>query len=577
MIVKIADNIISPLGFTTEENYVAIKAGRSALCRYEGLWNLPEPFVASLFDRDQLRELWQTFDCSGDRFTLFEQLLIMSVARALQQCSVDATSKRVVFILSTTKGNVHLMRECLHGNASEQVFLGVTARSVSQYFGNPNMPIVVSNACISGVCAQIEALRTLEADDYDYAIVMGAEVQSPFIVSGFQSFKALSPERCKPFDAHRQGLNLGEAAATIIYAKSSNSPCWAALNGVIRNDANHISGPSRTGEGSYRALIDTLGDYDRTRLALLNVHGTATLYNDEMESIAINRAQLSDVPVNALKGYYGHTMGAAGVMESILSMRALDDHTIIGTQGYEEHGVSQTLSISAVNRTTNKQAFVKLLSGFGGCNAALLFEKQQSVANQECPIKISTTHVLHHVTITPKGAQLDGVPIQCEHQERELLAELYRKEINDYPKFFKMDALCKLGFVATELLLKCERKNSTLQDHSHDRTVLFFNRTSSYSADFDYQKTIQEETDFFPSPSVFVYTLPNIVTGEVAIRNKYYGETNFFVLPSQNEEEMNRCLRHVFQDSSCHSVITGWIDCKSLDDYYANIVLISDN
>ena len=248
---------------------------------------------------------------------------------------------------------------------------------MTDFFHNPNPPIVVSNACISGVCAQIEAMRNLECGCFDYVVTVGCDVQSAFIVSGFQSFKALSPEPCKPFDANRCGLNLGDAAATIIYTrKNTVDPNeWVACRGAIRNDANHISGPSRTGEGSFRALKVALGDVDPNEIAFINAHGTATMYNDEMESVAIERAGLSQVPVNGLKGYYGHTMGAAGILETILSMYAIDEHNILATRGYETLGVTHPLVVSNQNQSTDKRMFIKLLSGFGGCNAALLFAK----------------------------------------------------------------------------------------------------------------------------------------------------------------------------------------------------------
>jgi len=145
--------------------------------------------------------------------------------------------------------------------------------------------------------------------------------------------------------------------------------------GVVRNDANHISGPSRTGEGSYRALAAVTAGVDTSSIAVLNVHGTATVYNDEMESIAIQRAGLTDTPVNSLKGYLGHTMGAAGVLECLLTMQALDQGTVLGTRGYSNCGTSVPLNISATARPASGNSFVKLLSGFGGCNAAMLFKK----------------------------------------------------------------------------------------------------------------------------------------------------------------------------------------------------------
>lgn len=376
MIVKVSDHIISPMGMSTAENYSAVKEGRSMLKRYEGHWGLPEPFVASLMDREKVEQVFAEMS-DNKSYTFFEKMIILSAAKALEQTDIDPSSEKVLFILSTTKGNVFLLDKRETGFPKERVLLGEAARQMTDYFHNPNAPLVVSNACISGVCAQIEAMRNLESGQFDNVVVVGCDVQSAFIVSGFQSFKALSVEPCKPFDAHRTGLNLGDAAATIVYARKDqiDENDWVACKGAIRNDANHISGPSRTGEGSYRALKAVLGDFNPEEIAFINAHGTATLYNDEMESVAIERAGLSQVPVNGLKGYYGHTMGAAGLLETILSMQAIDDHNILATKGYETIGVTHPLVLSNQNQKTDKRAFIKLLSGFGGCNAALLMKK----------------------------------------------------------------------------------------------------------------------------------------------------------------------------------------------------------
>ena len=380
MIVKLSDHILSPLGDGTEANYQAVRAGRTALRRYEGRWGLPEPFVASLFEAEALAVQMRAAQLEG--YTPFEQVLAAAIGRALaaaqtKEPQLDAASSKTVFVFSTTKGNVFLLDERQCGFPKERVLLGEAARQVTALLGNPNPPLVVSNACISGVCAQIAAMRLLEGGFYDYAVVAGADMQSPFIVSGFQSFKALSDEPCRPFDAARKGLNLGEAAACIVYARREKVQPgeWVACRGAIRNDANHISGPSREGEGSYRALQAVLSGLEAGRIAFVNAHGTATAYNDEMESIAITRAGLAEVPVNGLKGHFGHTMGAAGVLESILSMRALDDGCILGTKGFAECGVSRPLRLTSQHQQTDRRAFVKLLSGFGGCNAALLFAK----------------------------------------------------------------------------------------------------------------------------------------------------------------------------------------------------------
>ena len=376
--VAIASNIVSPLGFTTRANYEAVRQGCSGLKRQCGTWGLPEPFMASLICREAVLAECENEGISGS-FTFFERMAMLSVLKTVRQCEVDVTSDRTLLILSTTKGNVDMLRTPVEGVGEERLLLGEAARAIAGGLGLASRPVVVSCACISGVSAQIEASRLLAAGRYDYVIVCGIDVLSPFIVSGFQSLKALTDEPCRPFDEDRTGINLGDAAATIIYkgvaADQQPRGSWAMVRSAIRNDAFHISSPSRQGEGSYRALRLVLQGEPLDDIAFVSAHGTATLFNDEMESVAIDRAGLSQTPVNSLKGYYGHTMGAAGVLESILSMEAVDDGVILPTRGFETLGVSRRINVVAKEEHTDKKAFVKMMSGFGGCNAAILFRK----------------------------------------------------------------------------------------------------------------------------------------------------------------------------------------------------------
>lgn len=394
MVYKLADNIISPLGATTADNYLAIKSGRSALRLYESAFGLPEPFFGSLFSNEQLCEFslelmqangWNGQSFSPEQLTKFELLCVLSILRAVPRGMLRLKGKRIKLFLSSTKGNVELLQA---DRADRRYYLPVSAKKIATFLGLTDTPVVVSNACISGVSAQIAAYRAIESGRCDYAIVVGCDVLSKFIVSGFQSFKALSESACRPFDKERSGLNLGEAVATLVLGNTPSlemdklgerneltAAKWHIEGTSIHNDANHISGPSRTGEGAFRVLCELLQSVDAEQLAFINAHGTATLYNDEMEAIAIHRAGLEATAVNALKGFYGHTLGAAGVVETILSMAAVDDATILGTVGYGQCGTSYRLNILADNRTTSRTSFIKILSGFGGSNAGVLWMK----------------------------------------------------------------------------------------------------------------------------------------------------------------------------------------------------------
>jgi 3-oxoacyl-[acyl-carrier-protein] synthase-1 len=395
-------NIIASLGFTTDENFNAVKQGFSGIKYYEtGTFDLPEPFMAALIDKERLTDEFAKISPENS-YTNLEKAAILSVFTANKKANIDLSNEKTIFILSTTKGNIDLMNneQLIMNNEKNHyslftvnysLFLWHTAELLTNFFHNPNTPVVVSNACISGAAAQITAMREIESGSYDHAVVVGVDLLSKFIISGFQSFKALSPELCRPFDKDRCGLNLGEGAATIIFGREISNPKShiSLLCGAIRNDATHISAPSRTGEGSYRALQYILSEIGnrKSQIAFINAHGTATPYNDAMEMNAIVRAGLEQIPVNSLKSYFGHTLGAAGVVETIISMRALNKSLILKTLGFENNeqltinNEQFALNVCKENRATNKSCFIKMMSGFGGVNAALLFEQKLTVTN----------------------------------------------------------------------------------------------------------------------------------------------------------------------------------------------------
>ncbi len=569
MVYCIADNITSPLGDNSAANYQAIKSGRSSLCRYEKHWGIPHPFTASLFTEQQTQAMAQA------GLTRFESLAIHSIRSAVSGLSIDLAAKNVVLILCTTKANIELLTT--DDTPASLCTPATAAQHIATYLGMQTAPIVTCNACISGVSGLVLAHRLLETQQYDYAIVCGADVQCRFTISGFQSLQALSATDCKPFDIERTGLNLGEAAATMILSRTvpegSRQPLWSLQQGTIRNDAFHISSPSKNAEGAYEALSAVSAGINIEELAVINAHGTATMYNDQMESVAIERAGLGGIPVNALKGYLGHTLGAAGVIESILTMKALDDGIILATRGYEEIGVSGKINIVTQQTTTEKKRFIKMISGFGGCNGAVLFSKEKSEAS--LPAMMPSARITHRVRLTPCSVVLDGQDVSCSQHGKALLTHLYKVYVNDYPKYYKMDALSKLGFVATELLLKAEAEQHDGVDTN--RAVILFNHSSSIMADKQYVASIQPQDQYFPSPAAFVYTLPNMVTGEIAIRHQYHGETSFYIIDHHDEELMTQVVAASFADPATQSCISGWLDYQDDEHFEADIYISERN
>ena len=177
--------------------------------------------------------------------------------------------------------------------------------------------------------------------------------------------------------------------------------------------------------------------------------------------------------------------------------------------------------------------------------------------------------VIHDIEITTTSVLLDGKTIAVEQTGDKLLVELYRRYAGDYPKFFKMDTLSRLGFIAAELLLK----QSAISDQQLVDAVILANRSASIKNDTDYLATITEG-NYYPSPALFVYTLPNIVTGEIAIRHHIQGETSFYIL---NSPEQLKPIVASTLTAKHATALVGWCECSKQDNFYAKMQLIWRN
>lgn len=311
------------------------------------------------------------------RLTRFESLCIESVAEALNRTKVKLDSKDTIFILSTTKGNIdELAQDKLDENLRARLALQATAKTIAAYFFAANPPLVVSNACTSGLLAMIIAKRLIDAGQYKHAVITGADSPSEFVITGFSSLGAMGRGTCKPFDKSRNGINLGEAAATVVLSSEEKGDI-AILSGASSNDANHISGPSRTGDELAHAINVAMKDaqISANDLSFISAHGTATIFNDEMESKAFQTAGLSYVPLHSLKANFGHTLGAAGVVESIMSIHSLREGIVLPSKNFEESGVSAEINVNQSLIKSKNSFALKTASGFGGCNAAAVFAK----------------------------------------------------------------------------------------------------------------------------------------------------------------------------------------------------------
>ncbi|ALR32390.1 beta-ketoacyl synthase [Chryseobacterium sp. IHB B 17019] len=371
-------NCVTPLGFDVSSNWNALLEGKSGVALHKVIEN-HDSFFASMIDSEKLENEFQKH-FENLNFTRLEKMFLLSLKPLIERHNI---TEETAFILSTTKGNISLLKN--QTTLPEGVFLSSLAQKIADFFGFKTKPIVVSNACVSGVMAIAVAKNMIQAGKYKNAFIVAGDEITEFVISGFNSFQAIGTEPCKPYDKNRNGINIGEATAAVYITCHSDEGrisqnekfSFKVLGDSAINDANHISGPSRTGEGLFASIKNAMTEakVSAEQIDFISAHGTATIYNDEMEAIAFNRMELQHVPLNSMKGFYGHCLGASGLLESIISMESALHGTLISSKNFEEPGISQPLNIIKENQPAKIKYILKTASGFGGCNAAIVLEK----------------------------------------------------------------------------------------------------------------------------------------------------------------------------------------------------------
>ena len=371
------NNIVSGYGFDSTAAITQISDEVSSLQLLEDTSILPQPFYSSRLNHDNLEETYSKLN-PQEKHTQLEKMFIVSLSKTISEANIEITD-RVGLVISTTKGNIDVL-EKNSPFSEERAYLNVLGQKVANFFSFKNEPIVLSNACVSGVLAIAVAKRYINQGRFDSVFIVGGDLVTQFILSGFNAFQALSNEPCRPYCKTRTGINIGEVAASVLVTKDNSvlvEEAVVVLGEASCNDANHISGPSRTGEGLFRSVDRAMkqAQLSTHNIDYISAHGTATPFNDEMEAIAFNRAGLQKTPLNSLKGYFGHTLGASGLLETIIGMHSLNQNTLFASKGFQELGVSQPLNI--IEQTTKKEIkiFIKTASGFGGSNTAAIFQK----------------------------------------------------------------------------------------------------------------------------------------------------------------------------------------------------------
>lgn len=311
--------------------------------------------------------------------------LALGVGRRLVRAlPADLPRQRTGLVLATTKAEIdELHHKVLSRPTSgrERFNPFVMARDLARDLGLAGPVLAASSACASGSIAIIQAARLLTRGEADRVLVIGVDVLADFILAGFSALAALSRGPCRPFDQSRDGLSLGEGAGALLLARAPDrgSPLAILRGWGMTGDACHITAPSRTGEGLRRALLGALAmaGLAPQDIHYINSHGTGTVYNDEMEAEALGAVfGEAGPPVSSMKGYFGHTLGAAGVIEAALCLKVLRERAVPASMGLTDLGVGRPINVTRVPlRPDPLDNLLTIKCGFGGVNAVLAISR----------------------------------------------------------------------------------------------------------------------------------------------------------------------------------------------------------
>jgi 3-oxoacyl-(acyl-carrier-protein) synthase len=379
---------LSATGLGLEPLQRAVASNSSALQRREWVTGKSNQSIVAGFVPDEIVGQLRAADPAhaDSRAFLFAVAALQQAAKNAGKTLDSIPAARRGLVLSTTKANIEALdklvrHQSVSAVAQRQIQPAFLAADLAERLDCRGPVQCVSAACISGLSALQQGAVLIGRGQTDAVFVAGVDLITQFVLSGFNSLKSLDPEGCRPFDKARIGLSLGEGTAAIVLVKPEllSSPSILLSGWGTSNDANHLTGPSRDGSGLALAIQRALAkaQVEPDKIDYINAHGTGTPYNDSMEFLALRSVFGGRVPpFSSSKGIFGHTLGAAGILETVLCVLALQNNLLPGTPRLRERDPASPESLLGEPRTAAKlNCVLKINCGFGGTNAALVLQR----------------------------------------------------------------------------------------------------------------------------------------------------------------------------------------------------------
>jgi 3-oxoacyl-[acyl-carrier-protein] synthase II len=390
-VAVVAAGVVSPLGFGLPETLDALSAGKNCVtavtqfpvdhCRCKTAGQVPDERLLSRVDGRGMKSLHRA-----------SHLLMTAATEAFQ---ADPSFKPELMVIGTTSGGMSFGQDyyrALHqGGRRLRYSPGWVANyppqkaviDTQKALGISAPCRIIANACASGTNAIGHAFECVRSGEYKCVLAGGYDALSELVFVGFDSLQAATPEKCRPFDQDRSGMVLGEGAAVLALedleqARSRGAKIFAEVVGYgISTENFHLTQPDPSGVGPSQAMEQALKSAGLPAKAIdyINAHGTATPFNDAAEGKAIAKL-FQDVPISSTKSMMGHSLGAAGAIEAIVCLLALQHQFLPPNLNFR--AADQGLDLNIVANKSRPAALNIVMSnsfGFGGTNASIVMQK----------------------------------------------------------------------------------------------------------------------------------------------------------------------------------------------------------
>jgi 3-oxoacyl-[acyl-carrier-protein] synthase II len=558
--VVVAADMITALGPDTDSTWSALLAGRSALAPLERI-NFPTGAERT--------PLGLVEGIAPGRPAVI-QMLKPLLARMRAAIPADA-----LVLLATTTGEIELLENAVlaGGDPASDIESDPSnlLKKVREMCGTAGDGLVISAACASGTVAVSHAASLIRSGKQGAVLVVACDAVSEFVYAGFSTLNALDPSGARPFDKDRRGLSLGEAAAAVLLmndkrASDEGRRVLGEIAGwAMTNDATHATRPDAGGAQLARAArmaIEQVG-IEPGQVAFISAHGTGTRHNDAME-IAAFRGIFEPRPVFSVKGSTGHTLGAAGLVEVIVSFHALAEGVVPPSAGlcHADEDAAGWVSTKPVF-IPGARAALTTNSGFGGINAALVLTVPDGKIATHAPTRRAACSGEMPMPRTGIG-WITGTAFGCvrEGERREYAGRLNSRLLDSVDSLFqhkvesfgRFDPVAKMACCACALALRDAGIDSPPGSRS-EIGIIGTGFTGSLEANRTYFKDYVDAGRVLARGNLFVFTLPSAPLGEAAVHFGLQGPLFAIVAPTTPLADAIKIARGLVDDGAAPAML----------------------